>query len=190
MTQIIDKAKNLFLRNVEDFGSDPYGLVPHVPEVEKWVGVMLRRYPQADMEIIMLAVWLHDLGHYPVKDADHAVTSERLSRVFLERENYPKERMERVLHCVRSHRCRDVMPGTIEAKILSFSDSASHLTDSMYLKMAKDDIDGNVVPLRVYAKMERDLRDISIFPEMKRELAELSSSWKALIKAFEKARMN
>lgn len=170
---------------VSDFGSDPYHLLPHVPEAERWAKLMLRKYPEADEEVVILSVWLHDLGHYPIPtEIDHAVRSEERARQFLEKENCLKDKMEKVLHCVRAHRCRDVMPETLEAKIIAFSDSASHMTDTMYLDMVRVDEEGKFS--RTYAKMERDFRDLAIFPETQKELSDLYKSWEVLLKAYEK----
>lgn len=186
MPTIIEKAKSEFLKMVSDFGSDPYHLLPHVPEAKKWAEFMLKKYPKANKEIVLLAVWLHDLGHYPINvEIDHAIRGEERAGKFLEKENYSKEETDKVLHCVRAHRCKDVMPQSLEAKIMAFSDSASHMTSAMYLDMAKDDKDKKI-PFRVYAKMERDFRDLAIFPEVQKELVELYESWKTLLRAYEK----
>ena len=99
MTSIIEKAKAKFFQMVDEFGSDPYQLLPHVPEVEKWAKYMLKKYPQADKEVVLLAVWLHDLGHYPIPtDIDHAIRSEQRAKELLEKEKYPKDKMNKVLH--------------------------------------------------------------------------------------------
>lgn len=186
MKNIIDKAKTEFLRVVINFGSDPYNLLPHVPEAEKWARYMFKKYPQANQEVVLLAVWLHDIGHYPIPtDVDHAVRSEQQAKEFLIKQNYPTEKMKEVLHCVRAHRCSDVMPETIEAKIMSFIDSASHITDLMYLKMAKD-LKAKKEISKVYAKIERDLRDLASFPEVQKDLTGLSHAWKKLIEEYEK----
>lgn len=186
MQTIIEKAKAHFLQMVSDFGSDPYGLLPYVPEAEKWAKLILKRYPQANEEVVLLGIWLHDLGHYPVPtDIDHAVRSEQRAEEFLSKEGYPGEKMKEVLHCVRAHRCRDVMPESIEAKIIAFADSASHMTDSMYFDMSKQDKENNE-SFRAYAKMERDFRDLSHFPEIQKEMAGLHSAWKKLLEEYEK----
>ena len=183
---IIKKTKTLFLQMVKDYGSDPYNLTSHVQEVEKWARFMLKRYPEANEEIVLLAVWLHDTGHFLIpKCDDHAVGSEQAAREFLLKEEYPHEKMKEVLHCVRAHRCSDIMPETLEAKIIAFIDSASHMTDSIYFKMSKDDKE-NRESFRAYAKMERDLRDLSAFPEVQKELIGLINAWKKLIQEYEK----
>lgn len=190
MTIIIEKAKAKFFQMVEEFGSDPYCLVLHVSEVEKWARRMFKKYPEANKETILLSVWLHDLGHYPIPtEIDHAIRSEERAKEFLEKEGYPKNKIEKVLHCVRAHRCRDIMPNSLEAKIIACIDSASHITESIYFSMAKDDKENNR-EFRAYAKMERDYKNLSVFPEIQSELRELYKSWRKLIKIYEKIDLN
>lgn len=190
MATIADQAKEKFFQMINDFCSDPYHLRPHVPEVEKWAKHLLKKFPEANAEVVLLAVWLHDLGHYPIPaKIDHAIRSEERAKEFLEKLNYPKDKTDKVLHCVRAHRCRDVMPSSIEAKIIACADSASHMTESMYFDMAKDDKE-NSRDFRVYAKMERDYRDLGAFPKIQNELKELYETWKKLIKIYEKIDLN
>lgn len=190
MNKLIEKAKKEFFQMIDDFGSDPYHLRPHVPEAEKWAARLLKKLPEADSEIVFLAVWLHDLGHYPASaDIDHAIRGEERAKNFLEKQNYSKSKMKSVLHCVRSHRCRDVMPSSIEAKIVACVDSASHITESIYFDIAKDEKKHNY-SLSVYAKMDRDLRDLGAFPEIQEELKELLETWKKLIRLYEKIDLN
>ena len=190
MATTIDKAREKFFQMIDNFGSDPYHLRSHVPEVEKWAKHLLKKFPEADSEVVLLAVWLHDIGHYPIPTKiDHAIRSEERAKEFLEKLKYPKYKMDKVLHCVRSHRCRDVLPNIIEAKIIACVDSASHMTESMYFDMAKDDKE-NKRNFRVYAKMERDFRDLGAFPEIQNELKELLETWKKLIKIYEKIDLN
>ena len=188
MTQIVSKAKGLFYKTIENFGSDPYDFKTHLEEVEKWARYMLKRYPDADEEIVMLGVWLHDIGFYPIPcDIDHQVRGEERARKLLVEEKYPKERMERVLHCVRAHRCSDVQPETLEAKMIAFIDSASHFTYWVYFDIARSVKEGkrkNVSHLK--GKIDRDLRELDLFPKEKKKLMGLYKAWKKLIEEYEK----
>ena len=134
-----------------------------------------------------LGVWLHDIGHYPLPtEIDHAVRGEERAREFLTNEGFDRIKIERVCHCVRAHRCKDVLPETIEARIIAAADSAGHITDTaMYPSIAQKDKQ-NGVPFRVYAKIERDWRDLAFFPEVQTELEELHQAWKVVLKAYEK----
>lgn len=181
MSKIIESAKEFFKKRVLDFSSDPYRLIPHVEEAEKLAMFMFERYPETDNEIVILAVWLHDVGHYPITQEDHAVKGKVVAREFLISKGLSIEKVEKVVHCVRAHRCKDVMPETIEAKIMAFIDSASHMTGGMYLDMIKND----KVKDEVLGKLERDFRDLSYFPEIKEEMRELYEAWKNLIIAYQ-----
>ena len=104
--RIVKNAKNIFLAMINSFGSDPYRLLPHVQEAEIWAKFLIQKYPKADEEVVLLSIWLHDLGHYPVPtDVDHAIRSELRAKDFLEKENYDNNKIRETLHCVRSHRC-------------------------------------------------------------------------------------
>ena len=179
----VEKAKELFKKMITDFGSDPYCLLVHVTEMEKWAKYMLEKHPDADKDVVMLAVWLHDIGHYPLpKEIDHAVRGEERAKEFLEKENFDPEKTKKVLHCVRAHRCRDVQPETKEAKIIAFIDSASHSTD---LVTFPDMVNVYKETKKVLDKLERDFKDLEFFPEEKEKLRELYEAWKTLLKAIE-----
>jgi len=177
---MIEKAKEHFFKTIKP-DVDIYNLLGHVPEAEKWANKLCDAHKEADREVVLLAVWLHDTAYYPLDEVDHAIKSEKMAREFLEKENYPKDKMEKVLHCVRSHRCRDVEPVTLEAKIMACVDSASHMTDSMYVNIIRD---GHAD--YVFGKLERDYRDISKFPEVQKELQDVYEKWKALLNALVK----
>jgi hypothetical protein len=172
---ILKESENLLSKIVSE-NEDPFGLVDHVREVVRWSSRLIKKFPEADEEITLLGAWLHDVGHYPITQEDHAITGEKRAKEFLEENNYPQDKMSKVLHCVRSHRCKDVMPETIEARIVAFSDSASHLTGSLYLDMLRKGM------LEVMDKLERDFRDLDIFPDIKKELEPLYESWKKLLR--------
>lgn len=178
----IEKTKEFFYKKVKDFGSDPYHLLPHVPEVERWANFVLEKHPEANKEIVILGVWLHDIGHYPILNIDHAITGEKIALEFLKSINLDKVKIERVAKCVRRHRCKDILPEAIEEKIIAFSDSASHMTTPMYFDMMmRDKNDPNPAVYDAINKIERDFRDLSYFPEIKEQMRELYEDWKRLL---------
>ncbi len=186
MNENIDYAKKKFYQMISDFGSDPYNLVSHLNEMEKWAKYLLKINPSADKETVLIAVWLHDIGHYPINtNKDHAIIGEELSLKILNQIGYKKNKIENIIHCVRAHRCKDIMPKSIEAKIIACADSASHMTDSTYFDMSKDDLKANN-PFRAYKKIERDFKDLDLFPQIKKELEDMYFAWKNLISSYEK----
>lgn len=184
MSGILWKAKDLFEKKVSDYWSDPYNLIEHIWELERWTNYLCNRYKEADREIVLLWVYLHDIGHYPLPcEIDHAVRSEEIAKDFLTKEKYDEEKTKKVLHVVRAHRCADVIPESLEAKILAFCDSASHMTWNMYFPMCKDD-EKEAKEFRVVSKIERDFRDLDFFPEIKKEIEPLYKAWKNLIEEY------
>lgn len=181
---LIDLSKRAFNDEIITFGQDPYNLSSHVSEMEKWANYMCNKNKDADREVVLLSVWLHDIGHYPIPtNIDHAVRSEERAKTILTNNNYDKNKMKEVLHCIRAHRCRDVLPKTLEAKIIAFCDSASHITDDMYFKIAKDYKTG-LTDTNVFDKMERDLRDLDSFKEEKDKVLKMVDAWKNLINEY------
>jgi HD superfamily phosphodiesterase len=179
-TITLEKAKVLMKGTIDNYGSDPWGLISHIPEAEKWAKFLIANHPEADSEVILLSVWLHDSGHYPITDEDHAIKSEKIAKAFLEKEKFNPNKLAMILHCVRAHRCRDIQPESLEARILACADSASHMTDPlMYPSMLKDK-----KATLTLEKLERDYRDTKSFPEVQEKLKDFYEAWKKLLTAY------
>jgi hypothetical protein len=138
-------------------------------------------YPEADREAVLIGSWFHDIGHFVGNEVDHAVSSEKEARLFLEKEGYPEDKMNKILHVVRSHRNSDVKPETLEAKIVCCADSASHLTSDVYFGILSDDAENREY---ILGKIERDFRDLAAFPEIEKELTPIYKAWKELMNTF------
>jgi HD superfamily phosphodiesterase len=185
-SQIIADTRDYFLKLISE-GTPIQPFFPqHVEKVQDWAQRILSFYPEADREIVLLSVWLHDIGQADGKYyEDHSVKSEVETRNFLFGKGYPKERAEQIAHCVRSHRCRDVQPETLEARILVAADSASHMTDFVYIIMLGQN---HLSKQDVLDKLDRDYRDTDIYlpADLKPEVQKLYEAWKGLITAFPK----
>ena len=177
----VDLVKHHFLDSFDKKNYPGYQYLDrHVGEVERWAKKILAQHPEANAEIVLMGVWLHDIGQTGGdKTADHAIYSEKEAMRFLQELNVDKSIIDQVAHCVRAHRNRDVKPETLEAKIVAASDSASHMTDINYIVHLSDGMKNYIE-----GKIERDYCDISIFPELKKELTPLFHAWKELIRVF------
>jgi hypothetical protein len=184
MAALIEKSRKHLTETISKAESDPYGIVEHVKIVERWAKVILKSHREADEEIVLTSVWLHDLGHYPIDSQDHAVRGEKRAAEFLKKINLGEAKIKKIAHCVRAHRCKDVLPLTIEAKIVACADSASHFIDFAYLDliMCNKELNKNYSALE---KLERDWRDVSMFAEVKKKLEKLYLAWKSLLQEFE-----
>jgi len=83
----------------------------------------------ADLEILVAAVYLHDLGRHYIDNKSHGELSAQKSAPVLERINFPPEKRDAVLHAIRVH---DVSAtpqdrATLESKILYDADKIDTL---------------------------------------------------------------
>lgn len=83
----------------------------------------------ADLEALVAAVYLHDLGRHYIDDKAHGALSALKAGPVLERINFPEEKRETVLHAIRVH---DVSANpenrtTLESKILYDADKIDTL---------------------------------------------------------------
>ncbi len=181
--RILEATQEHFVTSMRD-GDPVHQLYPHhVEQVEKWSRRIMAYYLEADSEVVLLSVWLHDIGSRDKENLPtHEIHSENESRRFLPTLGLAPGKVDAVAHCVRTHRCKeDALPETIEATILAAADSASHLTDIFYILMLNN---GNSKK-DVLEKLERDIRDTQSLPRpIQEELRPLHDAWRELITSF------
>ena len=82
----------------------------------------------ADLEVLELASYLHDIGRPEEKSSGgevcHAEAGAERARLILEGEGYDEEKVRGVVHCIASHRFRrnGEQPRTLEARVLFDAD--------------------------------------------------------------------
>jgi HD superfamily phosphodiesterase len=83
----------------------------------------------ADLEVLVAAVYLHDLGRHYVDDKAHGALSALKAEPVLERINFPEEKRDTVLHAIRVHDVASTPKGrtTLESKILYDADKIDTL---------------------------------------------------------------
>lgn len=110
--------------------TDPVHGFDHVLRVYK-MATHLAQAEGADVEIVRAAALLHDAqGEIPSEEngaltrADHHLASAEIARYVLGLDNWEKERINAVEHCILAHRFRDnsQQPQTLEAKVLFDAD--------------------------------------------------------------------
>ncbi|MFQ6009551.1 MAG: HD domain-containing protein [Candidatus Aenigmatarchaeota archaeon] len=152
--KVIELAKNTY-----DMMDWKYHVIPVVKNSLK-----LAEIKNANREIVELAAYLHDIARADLKEhskKDHDIRGAEIAYAFLTDLGYPEETAEKVASCIRTHRGsnRELVPETIEAKILTTADAMSHfqcfpilflLTGEKFkdepekkLKWASDKIDGD-----------------------------------------------
>ena len=107
---------------------------PHIEGVVKYSKLLAKKLG-ADEEICEISAWLHDI--IKLKDSEqaehHIKGSEEAVRI-LNGYGYPKERIERIKHCILTHSSdRDNIPDSKEAKIVASADALSLLDNFLNL---------------------------------------------------------
>ena len=95
----------------------------------------LGRTLAADLEIIELAAWLHDIS--AVQDfaalPKHPALSAAMARKMLREKDYPSERIERVARCIASHSAPvQIGDGLPEEVCVSNADAMSQIVKPVY----------------------------------------------------------
>lgn len=103
------------------YGYDPY--VFHFKPVVEIARKLAERL-NADLEIVEIAAWLHDIGSILKGRIDHHITGAQIAEEKLKKLGYPSERIEKVKYCILSHRgSKGIIQETLEAKIIAQADA-------------------------------------------------------------------
>jgi uncharacterized protein len=112
-------------------GASPAHDITHVMRVYNLCLELAKYEPKVDLDILRTAALLHDIARTKEdKDVragflhvDHAALGAERSAKILRELGYSEDKIERVKHCIASHRFRgENPPRTVEAKILSDAD--------------------------------------------------------------------
>lgn len=179
----VEQTRKHFINTIHN-GNPVHEFFPyHVEQVEKWALRILKFHPEADKEIVLLSVWLHDIGQANRGNHSiHEIISEKEARKFLPTIGLSQQKVDAVAQAVKTHRVKKgAIPATIEAKIIAAADSASHLTDIFYVIM----LNQGLPKQELIDKIDRDLRDIQSLPkELLDQLTPLGDVWKQVVNAF------
>jgi uncharacterized protein len=81
----------------------------------------------ADLEIVEISAWLHDIGGIVIGREDHHITGSKIAQEKLIELGYSQEKIEKVKHCILTHRSsQNIKPETIEAQVILEADSMSN----------------------------------------------------------------
>jgi len=109
---------------ISKYGAEPFE-GHFVPMVE--YAKLLGEKKNADIEIIEVAGWLHDIGSILVARENHHVTSCEIAEKKLRDLGYSEDKIEKVKHCIFSHRgSQDIKRESVEAEIIAEADAMSH----------------------------------------------------------------
>ena len=134
MSSKISKIKNLVKNECINLGLiDDWFYDVHLLAVEKWAKELLKKLPKANSEIVLLGVWLHDIAQVRGIKGDHAKKGVAEAEKVLKQFGYSESVINHVKEIVLSHGCKELMPKTLEGKILASADAMSHYVNDFYL---------------------------------------------------------
>ncbi|MGB8780295.1 MAG: HD domain-containing protein [Candidatus Bathyarchaeia archaeon] len=129
-SRIVEKIRKLVeeecKKDTNTFGDQIWTY--HILSVVRY-GKFLARKLHADEEIVEIAALLHDIAG--IKDRDnyenhHLLGAEEAEKI-LKRFKYPQEKIEKVKHCIYSHRgSKAISRETLEAKCVASADAMAH----------------------------------------------------------------
>lgn len=174
---------------IEEFRSLPgksWVVNRHLLVVEKFANQLCDLYKKANREVVLLGVWLHDVGRARKSSIDHDLYGAEEARRILKKYNLPEKKIKLVAEVCRAHRCKDIKPKNLEAKILATADAMSHLVDAFYILLIfrrhwGDDFEKN--RKRAFEKLERDFNDKILLPKVKKRARPLYDAWKKILSA-------
>jgi uncharacterized protein len=120
---LLDRIKKRVKKALE--GRDPAHDFQHIMRVYKNAEI-IGINEGADMDILLLAVLLHDLVVYPkgsAKTSKSADDSADMAEKWLHSYRYSKEKINKISYCIRTHSySKRLVPLTMEGKILQDAD--------------------------------------------------------------------
>ncbi|NOY89498.1 MAG: HD domain-containing protein [FCB group bacterium] len=145
----------------------------HLMEVERCANRLCDKYSQADRDIVCLGVWFHDIGRLRGYDKKHDIYGAEEARKILSQAGLPSAKIEKVYEVCRSHKCEDVQPKSLEAKILATADAMSHFMHTVYLRLFlyyQTEMTFDESRILIRKKLERDFNRKIFFKEVKNQL--------------------
>jgi len=92
--------------------------------------VKIAKKEKADIDIVKIAVYLHDIGRHDLKEKnyDHAIEGAKMARKILKKYPISEEQVENICHCIEAHRFRNEnKPVTKEAKCVHDADKIDNI---------------------------------------------------------------
>ena len=109
----------------KDFLKHSHHSKSHVDRVYN-LAVRIAKDENADLDVVKAAVLLHDVARAMEDEGkieDHAMEGAKMARKVLEEVDFPKEKIDKVIHCIETHRFKKgVEAENLEAKILQDAD--------------------------------------------------------------------
>jgi len=153
----------------------------HLLGVEKYAEWLLEKLPEANKEIVMLSVWLHDIQRIRMISGDHQQIGALEAVKILKGFEYEDNIINAISNVIKTHSCDDNnLPNSVEGKVLATADAMSHFVNDFYLHIATlGDRTVNEFKQWALEKLDRDY-NTKIYFDLARE--EIKDRHKVLLK--------
>jgi putative nucleotidyltransferase with HDIG domain len=153
-----------------------WGYENHVLFVANLTGKLAKTHG-ADAELAVAGALLHDIADavMPRKNSGHEAKSLQMADELLRGNGFSPKESEYVLReILKPHSCKDLMPTTLEGKVMATADGAAHFLTDFYLLFCwrhyGPSRDYQAFKEWVRAKMEKDFNKKLFFDDVKREV--------------------
>lgn len=178
---IVEKARE-FVEAECKKPSSKYGYEPytnHFVPTAKYAKILAEK-EKADIEIVELAAWLHDIGSIIYGRENHHITSCEIAERKLMGLGYPKEKIDKVRKCILNHRGSvDCLRESKEEQIIADADAMN----------AFDHIEGQFHAAFVSENLNQEKARESVRKKLSNCYNKLSPNAKEIIKSKYNAAM-
>jgi uncharacterized protein len=134
---------------------------------------LLAKELNADLEVVEIAGWLHDIGSIIYGRENHHITGAEIAEKKLSELNYPAEKIKLVKKCILNHRgSREDIRETIEEQIIADADAMSNF----------DNISGIFKAAFVFENQTQGEAKKSTLKKLKNKWNQLSDRSKELVR--------
>jgi len=147
--------------------SNPFGMNAynhHFKSTVKYAKILAKKR-KADLEIVELAAWLHDLGSIKGDYENHHIVGQIYAEEFLKKQEYSLEKIERIKHCIYAHRSsKKIKKESVEAECISDADAMSHFDNVpslFHLAIEKNNMSADEAGVFVKEKLQRSYEKLT-----------------------------
>lgn len=146
------------------YGYEPFSnhFIPAIEYAKGLIKKLAKENP--DREIILIAVWLHDIGSIMYGRKNHHITGAKIAEKKLEEFEYPAEKIKLIKKCILNHRgSQQNKRETIEEKIVAEADTLSNF----------DNLSGIFKAAFIYENKTQDEAKKSVREKLERKYKQL-----------------
>ena len=97
-----------------------------VPMVE--YAKLLAKKRNADLEVVEIAAWLHDIGGIRGDYKNHHLSGAEYAEKYLQKFNLSNDKIRKIKHCIIAHRgSKEIPRESVEAECICDADAMSHI---------------------------------------------------------------